>query len=157
MKYNYPILFVLMFGSVSLFAQTTEWAWANTGGGSSLDYGTSISVDAERNLYLTGWFNSDTISFCSIVLTNNGKKGTSDLFIAKYDPLGTFLWVKKFGGSGEDKGTSIKTGSNGDFVLTGWFKSPSLIMGETTLKNAGGSEIGLGIHLLGNAEVGEQR
>lgn len=141
MKIIFNTLLILALGSASLFGQVPEWAWANGAGGSSLDYGTSISVDANRNLYLTGWFNSSTISFGSTVLTNNGIEGTSDIFIAKYNANGSLLWVKIFGGTGDDRSISIKTKSNGVFVLTGWFKSPVISMGKTTLNNAGGSDI----------------
>ncbi len=141
MKFIYNTLLLIMLCTMSAFGQVPEWAWANGGGGSSLDYGTSISVDANRNLYLTGWFNSSTISFGSSVLTNNGIEGTSDFFIAKYNATGVLLWVKNFGGTGDDRSISIKTNSKGVFVLTGWFKSPSLTLGSTTLKNAGGSDI----------------
>jgi len=122
-------------------AQVPEWSWANGGGGNSLDYGTGISVDANRNLYLTGWFNSSKVTFGSETLINNGSEGTSDLLIAKYDPSGVLLWVKNFGGMADDRSTSIKTCSNGDFLLTGWFKSPTLTMGNYVLKNSGNSDI----------------
>ncbi len=131
-------LFTLTFIS---FAQQPEWAWGNGGGGTLLDYGTSISVDAERNLYLAGWFNSDTVSFGSTVLANNGIGGTSDIFIAKYDPLGLLLWVKNFGGSGDDRCISIKANSKGDIVLAGWFNSPSVAFGNIALKNEGSNDV----------------
>ncbi len=141
MKIIYNTLLLLALGNASLFGQIPEWAWANGAGGSSLDYGTSISVDENRNLYLTGWFNSSTISFGSTVLTNNGIEGTSDIFIAKYNSTGVLVWVKNFGGAGDDRSISIRTNSKGVFVLTGWFKSPALSIGSTALNNAGGSDI----------------
>ncbi len=141
MRFIYSTLLLFFFATLSLVGQMPEWAWANGAGGSSLDYGTSISVDANHNLYLTGWFNSSTIAFGNTELTNNGIEGTSDVFIAKYNDSGSLLWAKNFGGVGDDRSISIKTNSKGSFVLTGWFKSPSLTMGGVTLSNAGGSDI----------------
>lgn len=141
MKTILRIISVLLYSVTLMYAQTPEWSWANCGGGTSLDYGTSISLDSNRNLFLTGWFSSSTITFGSTVLTNTGMEGTSDIFIAKYDPKGILLWVESFGGKGEDRSISIKTNSNGDFFLTGWFKSPVLNFSNNTLTNKGGSDI----------------
>lgn len=141
MRPFYNTLLFFMFGTLSLSGQMPEWAWASGGGGCELDYGTSISLDANRNLYLTGWFNSGSISFGGTTLTNNGPEGTSDIFIAKYNADGDLLWVKNYGGAGDDRSVSIKTNGKGSFALTGWFKTAALTLGSTTLKNSGGSDI----------------
>ncbi len=118
-----------------------EWVWANHASGTSVDYPTAVSVDADRNLYLTGWFTSDTVSFGSTTLFNKGKEGTSDIFIVKYDAEGILLWAKNFGSEGDDKSTSLKTNTKGDFFLTGSFNSATLTLGNFTLINEGGSDI----------------
>ncbi len=66
-------------------------------GGTSADYENSVSTDDWGNVYVTGYFVSDSLTFGSIVLTNGG--GYGDIFIAKYDSNGTVLWAKGAGGT----------------------------------------------------------
>src|SRR5258706_609156 len=54
--------------------------WAKSIGGNMIDAGTSITSDINGNSYVTGIFQSDSISFGSTTLTNTG---SVDIFIAK--------------------------------------------------------------------------
>jgi hypothetical protein len=45
--------------------------------------------------------------------------GDYDIFVAKYDPAGTLLWIKTAGGKGYDYGHGIVVDSKGDIVVTG--------------------------------------
>lgn len=133
------ILFLFLC-SLNSFAQIPEWLWANQGSGTSFDYPTAVTVDANRNLYLTGWFTSDSVNFGSVTLLNKGKDETADIFVVKYDAEGILLWAFNFGGSGDDKSTSLKANIKGDVFLIGSFSSETLTLGSTTLVNAGGSD-----------------
>lgn len=112
--------------------------WAKSAGGSSDDYSYDVSTDASGNLYLTGYFQSPTITFGTTTLTN---AGFGDLFIVKYDVNGNVLWAKRTGGTSVDGGTSVSTDANGNVLMTGSFQSPTIIFGTTTLTNAGSSNI----------------
>ena len=110
--------------------------WAKRKGGEGNEAGQSIHVDGANNLFVTGYFQSHTITFGKTTLVNNSATGTSDIFIAKYDPTGTLVWAYSAGGSSYDFGTEISTDANGNVLLTGYFKSPVFTIGGTTLKNA---------------------
>ncbi|MBI3501256.1 MAG: T9SS type A sorting domain-containing protein, partial [Bacteroidetes bacterium] len=84
---------------------------------------------------VTGYFLSPAITFGTTTLTN---AGNYDIFIVKYDASGTVLWATSAGGTNSDVGRSIATDANGNVLVTGYFLSPTLTFGTTTLTNAGG-------------------
>ena len=62
-----------------------------------------------------------------------------NLFIAKYDASGNVLWAKSTAGAGDDgTGNSVSADAGGNVFVTGYFTSPTLTFGITTLTNAGG-------------------
>ncbi len=118
--------------------------WAKKAGNTDSDIGKSVAADTSGNVYLTGYFESNNISFGAINLTINGTYGypNTDVFIAKYAPSGTVLWAKNTGNSGTDKGISITTNLSGhNIYLTGIFNSSSISFGSTTLNNNGDYDI----------------
>lgn len=69
--------------------------WAKSIGGTSYDYGNSITVDASGT-YIAGKFGSPTVSLGSIILTNANHAATpedTDVFIAKLDNDSTALGI----------------------------------------------------------------
>ena len=114
-----------------------NWLWAKRAGGSSDDTGRSIAVDSEGNIYVTGYFYSSTATFGSITLTSS--EG-ADIFIAKADKNGNWLWVKQAGGSSGDFGEGITVDNEGNSYMTGRFGGTATF-GSTTLTGSGGEEI----------------
>lgn len=105
--------------------------WAKSAGGTFWDSPSSVSADANGNVFVTGSFGS-LATFGSTTLTStNG--GTDDIFLAKYDATGNVLWVKSAGGIYADYGSSVSTDANGNVFLTGSFQSPTIIFGSTTI------------------------
>jgi len=107
--------------------------WAKSAGGIINDEPQCISTDVRGNVYITGSFQNSSITFGSIVLTNSGIFG--DIFITKYDSNGNVLWAKSEGGLDDDEARSVSN-SGGNLYITGWFKSPYITFGSTTLINA---------------------
>jgi len=112
--------------------------WSKSFGGSSSDYGTSVSVDSSGNVYITGEFGSSTIDFGGGALTN---AGGWDIFLAKFDSNGNHKWSKRFGGSYADTGYSVSVDSSGNVYITGYFDSSTIDFGGGALTNAGNSDI----------------
>ncbi|MGI8893958.1 MAG: T9SS type A sorting domain-containing protein, partial [Bacteroidia bacterium] len=71
--------------------------WAKSAGGTSSEGGRAIIVDGSGNSYVTGIFESSTISFGSTTLTNGA---SIDAFVVKYDSAGNVLWAANAGGNG---------------------------------------------------------
>ena len=110
-----------------------NWLWAKKAGGSSNDSGNGIAVDAIGNSYVTGYFDSNA-TFGSTTLTSNGDY---DIFIAKLDNCGNWLWANNAGGTSDDRGTSTAVDASRNSYVTGYFYD-SATFGSTTLTSNGG-------------------
>lgn len=123
--------------------------WSKTIGGSSVDGGRACATDLLGNTYVIGSFSSSSINFGTGTLTN-ASSGTYDLFVAKYDPMGTSLWSTNVGGIYDEMGNGIAISGN-NIYLTGSFSSPSVTFGSTaalTNVSAGTSDIFLASYSL---------
>ena len=90
-------------------------------GGSSSDYGQSITIDVSGNVYTTGAF-SDTIDFdpgTGIHYLNSA--GSFDAHILKLDALGNFIWAKNMGGAYGAGGYSLALDFSGNVYTCGGF------------------------------------
>jgi len=117
MKRAVLILNLLLIIAVYSFAQTPDWCWTESAGSSSSDEGRGIATDADGNIYMIGLF-SDTGNFGSFTLISNGN---SDIFVAKMDADGNWLWAKNVGGTSFDSGYGITTDANGNIYIIGSF------------------------------------
>lgn len=131
------------FGSTSLVGGRSEafiaklntngsWLWAKRAGGSYYDYGFSIALDSSGNSYLTGSFQSSA-TFGTTTLSSSG---ADDIFVAKLNSSGTWLWAKRAGGTGHEYGYGISTSPSGDIYVTGYVDNGATF-GATTLNNNG--------------------
>ena len=130
------ILFLLFFTIQNSISQNPVWDWAQSGTGNGSVEGSTVTTDLSGNIYVSGYFTSNTVTIGGYTLQNMGLS-FNDGFLAKYDPLGNVLWAQRFGGTGNDRGTSVTTDNDGNVYLTGYFYSPTIVFGTDTLKNAG--------------------
>jgi len=129
-------------GSYDIFIAKLDsngnWLWAKKAGGSSPDFGNGIAVDASGNSYVTGYFGGTTATFGSTTLTTNGGY---DIFVAKLDSNGNWVWAKNAGGGSPDFGYGIAVDASGNSYVTGYFQSPNAYFDSTTLTNSGSDDI----------------
>ena len=112
--------------------------WATKASGVRYDLGQAIDIDSNGNIYVAGIFNSPTINFnnSSLSLTLSGTP--SDIFIAKLDNSGNWLWAKKAGGTDLDDVSDIIVDTSSNIYITGFvrldaiFSPLSPIPGEAT-------------------------
>jgi hypothetical protein len=102
---------------IAKYDSSGNCVWAKNAGGNDYDYGTGISIDANGNCYMTGYFEG-TATFGTSQLVSSG---ANDVFVAKYDTSGNFAWVRKFGGAIYDNGEGISADLNGNIFITGRF------------------------------------
>jgi len=112
---------LVSYGGLDIFLakydSTGNCLWAKNAGGTLDDYGFNVSIDTNGNSYITGAF-EDEATFGTTQLISYG---FSDMFIAKYDSDGNFLWAKNGGGSSFDRGNSISTDLKGNSYVIGNF------------------------------------
>lgn|GEM_PF-6647813 len=84
--------------------------WARTVGGSGNDYALSSMQTKDSDLVFVGY-------------TNSFGEGNNDVYIVKLDKYGDIIWSKVLGGIGNDIGTSIIEGNDGEYILCGYSNS----------------------------------
>lgn len=112
-------LFLLLGFINALNAQS--YTWAKNMGGTSLDNGLSVAVDASGNVYTTGYFQGTADFDPGAGTVNLTAVGGTDIFVTKLDANGNLVWAKQLGGSSSDIGRSIKVDVNGNTYITGQF------------------------------------
>ncbi len=121
-------------GSIDIFVAKYDWdgtlAWAKRAGGSDYDRSGGITSLSDNSTVVTGNFRGSAIfgpgEPNELVLIS---AGNDDIFIAKYNPDGTFAWAKRAGGSTFDGSNAITTLSDNSTVVTGDF-SGTVTFGE---------------------------
>jgi len=113
-----------------------QWQWAVRGGSSQFDVGNGIDLDANGNIYITGGFEGNATFGSKSVSSSGG----DDIFIAKLDNSGTWIWVVRAGtNSFQEYGTAVKVYNNSAVYATGTFKGLCLF-GTQYLIGAGNSD-----------------
>ncbi|MCG3164792.1 MAG: hypothetical protein POELPBGB_00551 [Bacteroidia bacterium] len=98
--------------------------WATYYGGTGYEEGYSVATDAFGNVYLTGR-TSSVSDIASDGCFQNNIGGLTDVFLVKFDSLGTRLWATYYGGSDNDYVYSVSCDIWGNIYLTGWTESTS--------------------------------
>lgn len=99
-----------------------NFIWVKSMTGTNEALGVSIAVDAEENVYTTGYFYSKVDFDPGVNIINIVSKGAADIFISKFNKSGNFVWVKQIGSFNEERASSIKIDNSGHLYLTGYFK-----------------------------------
>ncbi len=116
-----------------LTAQGT-WQWANLTSGSSGEICTGVAVDARKQVYVTGYFRGPGSHFGAITLVSqNAALFLEDVFVAKLDEQGNWLWAVPAGGQQADRSLSLALGPYGTPHIVGEYFSPTMNFGPLTL------------------------
>lgn len=126
--------FLLVFASFALRSQTY---WAQASGGNHVDEAMDVTHDAAGNVYSTGYF-TNTSTFHSFTVTSVSS-GIPDGYVYKTNATGQMQWLTKFGGSGSDRGLSIRVDGSGNTYITGYYYGAATF-GPFTLNSVSGSQ-----------------
>jgi hypothetical protein len=127
---------ILLVLSGAALSQVPTWQWAVEAGGTNVDKCFSITADNQGNVFITGVFQGNA-HFGATELTSSGM---DDIFIAKLDTDGNWLWAVKAGGEYFDDAYGIAADDAGNVYVTGSFNY-SAIFGSLSLTSGGTSDV----------------
>ncbi|MCX6272709.1 MAG: hypothetical protein NTU44_16130 [Bacteroidetes bacterium] len=111
--------------------------WAKNAGSNACS-ALSVKIGTSGNIYISGGFISDSISFGSYNLYNANLHASYDFFIVKYNSDGNVIWAKSAGGDEDEFSYSLDLDNSDNVYVTGTFNSDSFHIGCDTLVRAGG-------------------
>lgn len=102
------------------YAATGEHRWSmRLGEGEGTDHMMAVTIDAEANTLVTGWFNTE-LRFGADTLQVTGTPGSDvDIFVAKLGPMGEPLASRSFGTMGGDGGFDVEVDPTGAPIISG--------------------------------------
>jgi hypothetical protein len=107
--------------------------WTRRAGGNDFDEAYGVALDAAGNAYLTGYFTGPA-TFGSTTLPS--LNGSNNVFVAKCDSSGNFLWARSAGGDADDQGNALAVDAATNIYVTGAFAG-TITFASTNLSAAG--------------------
>jgi hypothetical protein len=101
--------------------------WARSEGSAGNEKALGVTYDASGNVIICGYY-TDTTVFGGVMTASTNYK---DIFIAKYDMNGNFLWMQHAGGPGEEEAKSVVCDNSGNIYICGKY-SDGAMFGSTT-------------------------
>ncbi|HMD00180.1 MAG TPA: SBBP repeat-containing protein, partial [Ferruginibacter sp.] len=114
------IIPLLLFLSLSLYAQNASFVWCKQFGGGGGSNGNAIAVDHDGNVYTIGEFKG-TVDFDPGIGTYMMTASGAGTFVSKIDSNGVFKWAKQFAGPNVG-GYAIALDAAGNVYTTGFFQ-----------------------------------
>lgn len=96
-----------------------RWAW--TSGGSLVDQASSLDVEGDSGVWVTGFFVDVMRLRTDAEAIELRSSGRSDVFVVRLDTRGQPTWASSFGGESADYGYGVALAPNGEAVVTGRF------------------------------------
>ena len=117
-------------------SQSGNVLWSVRIGGEDDEYVKDIAVDGDGNIIVSGFFYGTTMIGSDEYTT----LGSQDLFIAKFDTEGDFVWSYRAGGMMADYISGITLDEDLNIILSGYFYN-QINFGDTTLTAVAASDI----------------
>jgi len=128
---------------VAKLSPTGQWRWAVQ---ADADYRTlndlaaSLAVDKSGNVYIAGQFDSLQLTLGNTTLTNTSNSD-SDLFVAKLNTNGQWLWAVSGGGTGLDFASGVAVDAAGNVYLSAYLEGKTSTLGGTVLTSTGSGTV----------------
>lgn len=108
-----------------------QMQWVKALGGSGSSSAWAIATDKQSQVFITGIFDGQIV-IGAATLTS---RGSSDVFVARFDAAGKALWARQAGGTENDNGYGLGTDGQGNVYVCGIFGGKA-IFGTTTLSSS---------------------
>ena len=111
---------------IAKFSPTGTLLWATYLGGLNTDEMSDLALDANQNVWITGYTTTQTgMATAGAFQTSIPSGGGGDALLVKFSSTGTLLYSTYFGGSGTDEFKGINIEPDGDINVVGSSSSPS--------------------------------
>jgi hypothetical protein len=130
-------------GFVAKYSTSGAYIFAFQIGGAGTDVARDLVLDNSDNIYVVGDF-FGTVDFNPSVSVNNlTSNGSSDMFLAKYNSSGQYVWAFNAGSAGPELGWRITTDNSSVFVTGSLFGTADFDPGAgvNNLTTHGGGDI----------------
>jgi hypothetical protein len=117
---------------------TVAWTQGIGGDGNQYDYVSDVSTDSRNNIIVTGFFNSDRISFDGHLV--HAFAISENYYLAKIDPQGQTLWVRETEGGINQSGWGVDTDAGDNIFVAGRFYGDAKF-GSFTLPGKGEGDV----------------
>jgi hypothetical protein len=108
---------LIIFCLYANFSHGQKWG-ANTNS-SFKNEAFDVEVDLQGNTYVVGYISGSTTFGQNNSI--NTVQGPEDAYIAKYNPQGSLLWVRSFGGLNADRAYDLALDASGNAYFSGQF------------------------------------
>jgi hypothetical protein len=99
------------------------------------DHNVALAVDPAGNAYLVAnFYGTVNLGGSDLIVA-----GATDVYVAKFDPSGGYVWAKSFGGNAVDRLRHIVVDPAGDVVIVGYYQN-SITFGASTYTSAGNND-----------------
>lgn len=129
-----------------------DFIWALQTGGGNNDVGYRVTTDSNENVYVCGYFSGTSDFDPSASTYTLSSAGSSDCFIWKLSPQGSFIWAKSISGVSYDVGYALEVTTDNYLFISGISSGTADFdpgAGQYTLTSKGYSDVFIGKYTLG--------
>lgn len=126
--FKFTIVLFLIIQSSVVFSQNWQWAKPILGTGGNIEVNQTV-IDNQDNIYVCGFFSNEIEDANGSGVLTSGNK---DLFLSKYNPDGTLLWMRLGQGSNLDAAKDLVVDENNNVYLMGETKDDITFADATT-------------------------
>ncbi len=138
---NFDSTILTSIGERDVFVAKTDlngnWLWVNSAGDENQDITKSIICSPDSKIYLSGYFYNSMSFGTSSMITSNGNR---DIFVAKIDEYGNWIWGLNVGSDSYDIGYDLSNDLFGNLYVTGYI-SNSVYFGSNEITSFGNNDI----------------
>jgi hypothetical protein len=129
---------------IAKYDNSGNYLWAKGIGSINKDFGCAFQLDNSNNIYLTGYFSNTADFDPGAGVSNLVSQGNYDIFIAKYDSAGNYIWAEGIGGVNQDDAFGLCKDASDNIYITGGFSGTTDFdpgANTATLSPAGMSDV----------------